>query len=80
MTASYFNHISEIYGKSVFKIEDLKEILSICGLEWKEARQIMIDAFNDKQIGRIEYRQGRRKLPRKGTLVYIKENRKRHSP
>ena len=66
-----FNHIKSIYGRDIFTLKELTDILINCDFSRAEARQIIRDSLNTKQLGKISFRKIRRKMPDKKSFIAI---------
>lgn len=69
-TKELLQAIRNTYGRDIFTLKELSDILNNCDFSSVEARQILLDAFNSKQLGKVSLRKVRR-MPCKTSFVAI---------
>lgn len=73
-TKELLQAICEIYGRDIFTLKELFDILHNCGYTMAETRQIISESLNTQQLGRVSLRKIRHKLPAKTSFVAILVN------
>ena len=73
-TKELLQAICEIYGRDIFTLKELFDILYNCGYTMAEARQIIRESLNTQQLGRVSLRKVRYNLPAKTSFVAILVN------
>ena len=69
-TKELLQAICEIYGRDIFTLKELFDILYNCGYTKAETRQIISESLNTKQLGRVSLQKLRR-MPAKTSFVAI---------
>ncbi len=69
-TKELLQEIIKNYGRDIFTLKELSEILHNCDFSRAEARQIILESLNTKQLGRISLQKVRR-MPAKTSFVAI---------
>lgn len=69
-TKELLQAISKTYGRDIFTLKELSDILHNCDYTKAEARQIILESLNAKQLGRVSLRKLRR-MPAKTSFVAI---------
>jgi hypothetical protein len=72
-TKELLQAICEIYGRDIFTLKELSDILLNCDYTKAEARQIILESLNTKQLGRVSLQKLRR-MPAKTSFVAILVN------
>lgn len=62
--------ICKTYGRDIFTLKELSGILHNCDYTKAEARQIILESLNARQLGRVSLRKLRR-MPAKTSFVAI---------
>ena len=70
------NTIVDVYQCESVRVSELMEILSKCGFSTEETREIIRYAINAKLMGRVSYRNLRRNMPPKNTVLFLKKKKK----
>lgn len=70
-TKELLQAICKTYGRDIFTLKELFDILHNCDYTNKEVRQIVRKSLNSQQLGRISLRKIGRKLPAKKSFVAI---------
>lgn len=70
-TKELLQAISKTYGRDIFTLKELSDILLNCDYTKTEARQIIRESLNAQQLGRISLRKVRRNMPSKTSFVAI---------
>ncbi|SFC15502.1 hypothetical protein SAMN04488494_1019 [Xylanibacter ruminicola] len=65
--------ICKTYGRDIFTLKELSDILHNCEFSGVEARQILLDSFNNKHLGKVSLRKVRR-MPCKTSFIAILTN------
>ena len=65
------HEIKETYGRDIFTLAELYEILLRCDYSHAEARKMVREMLNDKQLCRVSRRKIKRNLPRRSSYVAI---------
>lgn len=69
-TKELLHTICKTYGRDIFTLKELSDILHNCDYTKAEARQIILESLNNKQMGMVSLRKVRR-LPFKTSFVAI---------
>lgn len=69
-TKELLQAICKTYGRDIFTLKEIFEILQNCDYTNAEARQIVLESLNAKQLGRVSLRKIHR-LPAKTSFVAI---------
>lgn len=69
-TKELLQAISKTYGRDIFTLKELTDILLNCDYTKAEARQIIRESLNTKQLGRVSLQKLRR-MPAKTSFVAI---------
>jgi hypothetical protein len=69
-TKELLQEIKKNYGRDVFTLKELSEILHYCDFSRAEARQIILESLNTRQLGRVSLQKVRR-MPAKTSFVAI---------
>ncbi len=70
-TKELLQAICKTYGRDIFTLKELSDILLNCDYTKAEARQIIRESLNAQQLGRISLRKVRRNMPAKTSFVAI---------
>ena len=70
-TKELLQEICKTYGRDIFTLKELSDILHNCDYTKAEARQIIRESLNAQQLGRISLRKVRRNMPAKTSFVAI---------
>lgn len=70
-TIELLQEICKTYGRDIFTLKELSDILLNCDYTKAEARQIIRESLNAQQLGRISLRKVRRNMPAKTSFVAI---------
>ena len=70
-TKELLHEICKTYGRDIFTLKELLDILHNCEFSTAEARQIIRDSLNTRQLGRVSFRKIRRNMPAKTSFVAI---------
>lgn len=70
-TKELLQTICKTYGRDIFTLKELLDILKNCDFSKAEARQIIRESLSTKQLGRVSLRKMRRNLPAKTSFVAI---------
>lgn len=70
-TKELLKAIKRTYGRDVFELNEIYEILNNCDYSHDEARRIILDSLNDKHLGHISLRRNRNRLPARTSFVAI---------
>ena len=70
-TKELLQAICKTYGRDIFTLKELSDILHNCDYTKAEARQIIRESLNAQQLGRISLRKVRRNMPAKTSFVAI---------
>ena len=70
-TKELLQAICKTYGRDIFTLKELFDILYNCGYTKAETRQIISESLNIQQLGRVSLRKIRHKLPAKTSFVAI---------
>ena len=63
--------ICKTYGRDIFTLKELYDILHNCDYTQEETRQIIRESLDAQQLGRISLRKLRRNMPAKTSFVAI---------
>lgn len=69
-TKELLEAICKTYGRDIFTLKELSDILHNCDFTQAEARQLILDGFNNRQLGKVSQRRVRR-IPAKTSFVAI---------
>lgn len=69
-----FKEIVDVYEREVFNVGELYDIIIKCGYSSVEARKMVRNGINAKEIGRVKYCKVRQNMPSKGSFVVLKKN------
>lgn len=69
-TEELLQEIRKNYGREVFTLKELSDILHNCDFSRAEARQIVLESLNTRQLGRVSLQKVRR-MPAKTSFVAI---------
>jgi hypothetical protein len=69
-TKELLQEICKTYGRDIFTLKELSDILHNCEFSSVEARQLLLDSFNTRQLGKVSLRKVRR-MPCKTSFVAI---------
>lgn len=69
-TIELLQEICKTYGRDIFTLKELSDILHNCDYSRAEARQIILESLNTRQLGRVTLRKSRR-MPAKTSFVAI---------
>jgi hypothetical protein len=69
-TKELLQAICKTYGRDIFTLKELTDILLNCDYTKAEARQIILESLNTKQLGRVSLQKLRR-MPAKTSFVAI---------
>ena len=69
-TEELLQEIRKNYGREVFTLKELSDILHNCDFSRAEARQIVLESLNTRQLGRVSLQKVRR-MPDKTSFVAI---------
>ena len=69
-TKELLQAICKTYGRDIFTLKELSDILRNCDYTKAEARQIILESLNTKQLGRVSLQKLRR-MPAKTSFVAI---------
>ncbi len=73
-----FKAIIDTYGRDVYTLGELFDILRGSGFSPVEAQSIVRKAINDGHIGRVTFRKLRRNMPKRSSFVVLSvDNRKK---
>lgn len=67
--------IKNEYNTDFMTVGELMGILHDCGFDDKECREILRDWINDKEVGRVSYRNLRRNMPPKNTVLFLRKKK-----
>ena len=70
-TRELLNEIRKTYGRDIFTLQELYEILYRCDFTRTEAREVLRESLNSKQLGRISVRAVRRNMPARSSFVAV---------
>ncbi len=70
-TKELLQAICKTYGRDIFTLKELFDILHNCDFSREEAQQIVRESFNTQQLGRVSLRKIRRNIPAKSSFVAI---------
>ncbi len=74
-----FKAIIDTYGRDVYTLGELFDILRGSGFSPVEAQNIVRDAINDGHIGRVMFRKLRRNMPKRSSFVVLSVNNKKNT-
>ncbi len=74
-----FKAIIDIYGKDVFTVGELFDILRGSGYSSVEAQSIVRKSINGGHIGRVMFRKIRRNMPKRSSFVVLSVNNKKET-
>ena len=69
-TKELLQAICKTYGRDIFTLKELSDILYNCDYTKAEARKIILESLNTKQLGRVSLQKLRR-MPAKTSFVAI---------
>jgi hypothetical protein len=69
-TKELLQEICKTYGRDIFTLKELSDILHNCEFSGVAARQILLDSFNNKHLGKVSLRNVRR-MPCKTSFIAI---------
>lgn len=69
-TKELLQAICKTYGRGIFTLKELSDILHKCDYTKAEARQIILESLNTQQLGRVSLRKQHR-MPAKTSFVAI---------
>lgn len=70
-TKELLQEICKNYGRDIFTLKELSDILLNCDYTKAEARHILRESLNAQQLGRVSLKKIRRKMPAKSSFVAI---------
>ena len=74
MYDSVLTAITDEYGTDM-TVGELMRILHDCGFDDKECREMVRRWIDDKEVGRVSYRNLRRNMPPKNTVLFLKKKK-----
>ena len=63
--------IRHTYGRDIFTLKELYDILQSCGFLRVEARNILKECLNEKALGQVRRRKVRNRMPARSSMVAI---------
>ena len=68
--------IADVYETDCMTADELLQVLGNCGYSNTECREIIRQAINEKEIGRVSYRRMGKKFPARNTMLCLKKKKK----
>lgn len=70
------NTIVDVYEcESVMTMGELMRILHDCGFDDRECREMVRKWIDNKDVGRVSYRNLRRNMPPKNTVLFLRKKK-----
>ena len=76
MYDSVLTAITDEYGTDFMTVGEIVRILPDCGFNDKECREMLRQWIDDKEVGRVSYRNLRRNMSPKNTILFLKKKKK----